>query len=345
MRRVDERSTLGGIADRWDALVAATPSHRTASPFMWSWWLDAMADGRDATFVTVSAGSDLIGGVPLQRRTVKGLPVWSLLGSGPLQPDPLDLVAAPGREGEVVTALGRHFRGMRGVLELDGVLATSLLGLATAGLGRRHDVSTVAAPFAGLGTSAAEYLSGRPGSHRSTVARTWKRLRREGVRFEIVDSSDADGAEATLDVFASLHDGRWGERSAVLSDWDRCRRALVAGVARGDVWLAQLVDSAGRSIAIEVDLLVPGRVCFYQAGRLTDHEFRGSGSALKFSVIEAAIDEGSYEYDLLRGAEPYKDLWATGSRELASWRVGLDRVGRAALAARRMGTAIAARRR
>jgi CelD/BcsL family acetyltransferase involved in cellulose biosynthesis len=70
------------------------------------------------------------------------------------------------------------------------------------------------------------------------------------------------------------------------------------------------------------------RVAFYQAGRLTDHDLRGSGSVLKAEVVRWAAATGHGEFDFLRGAESYKDDWASSSRWVRRVRVGVGLWGR-----------------
>lgn len=76
----------------------------------------------------------------------------------------------------------------------------------------------------------------------------------------------------------------------------------------------ELVDADGLIVAVELELRAGQRLCFYQAGRVTDHEWRGSGSVLKARIIEAGIAEGFVEFDLLRGGESYKAEWADARR-------------------------------
>ena len=99
------------------------------------------------------------------------------------------------------------------------------------------------------------------------------------------------------------------------------------------VELHELVTADGTVIATELDLVVGPRVAFYQAGRLTDHEWRGSGSVLRYRILERAIDRGALEYDLLRGDEPYKAEWSTGSRQLLRCRFAVGLPARALLGA------------
>ena len=335
---------LEGNAAAWDALVdqMALPS-----PFLRSWWLEAVAaslpDGMDPQIVLVFDGDELIGGLPLQRSTVRGIEVLSFLGGGPLEPDHLDLVAKPGR-GDQVGAAVRSWLGRRGnrMIDLQGVAGGSALVDIVPGWGEVTELEV--APYVPLPASAEEYLATRGGRTRSTVKRTAKRLAAAGVEFREIDSGDAAAVENALETLSRLHDGRWGDESGFLASWETFSAAVRAGAERGEVRFGELVDSAGAPIAMEVDFVIDGRTSFYQAGRLTDHEYRGSGSVLRHRIIGAAIERGDHEFDLLRGGENYKAEWASAQRALLRIRRGIGPLGLALVGVARANVALQNRR-
>ena len=90
---------LNGWAAQWDQLVDSSP---LPSPFLRSWWLTGVG-GAGRHFLLVVDGAHLLGGLALERRH----PMLSvrMMGDGPLCPDHLDLLAAPGHEEAVVSLL------------------------------------------------------------------------------------------------------------------------------------------------------------------------------------------------------------------------------------------------
>ena len=151
------------------------------------------------------------------------------------------------------------------------------------------------------------------------MTRGERRLAREGVTVRLVDGNDHDAVERALDALHRLHDGRWGDTSEFLDEWTSVAAALRRGAAAGAVRFGELVvagsdaagsdaaDSdaaggegsadgkgaaAGETIAVEVDLVVGSRAAFYQAGRLTDHRWRASGSVLRMALVRSAIESG-----------------------------------------------------
>lgn len=319
---------LGPFSAAWDRLVDAMP---LPSPFLRSWWLAHVAVG-EPRFVLVFDGpteaAQLVGGLALQRSVRHGVEWLELLGTGPLEPDHLDVVAAPGRAGDVIATVRAWLSAGDRVMDFAGVRSSSWLVDAVPGWGEITALEV--APYVTLPSTADEYLASRGGRTRSTITRSTKRLDKAGVEFRVVDqSSEASTVDAALDALRELHDGRWGTASGFLAAWGPFSAAMRAGVGSGEVRFHELVDASGRIIAIEVDFVVGGRMSFYQAGRLTDHDLRGSGSVLRQRVIGAAIESGCTEFDLLRGGEDYKSEWADRRRGLVRVRRGVGLRGRA----------------
>ncbi len=334
--RVQVRSALGELSADWDR-IADGSAH--PSPFCRSWWVDHAAGGVPAV-VCCLAGDRLLGGAAFELdalgRSMLRIERVRMLGQGVLAPDHLDVVAGPDDAERVTAAVVGWLRrpGSR-LVDLDGLAATGHLGRALAA----HTIDRVAAPFADLRGDGGDgtYLAGRPGRVRSTVDRTRKRLDRAGCT---VTSVPTERIEAALDDLERLHDGRWGAESSFLEAWDRCS-AAVRGAGPDDLRITEVRSADGEVVAIELDLLTPASVCFYQAGRSTEREWRGAGSVLRARIVTDALAEGRDEYDLLRGDESYKDEWATGRRWVVRVRFGSGPVGRVAAGSARLWRQIA----
>ena len=321
------RPSLGLLAASWDELVEAST---LPSPFLRSWWLESTAGPRPGFVLVLDAGC-LVGGLPLEADARWGMPRLRFMGAGPLCPDHLDLVAAPGREDEVLDAVGRWLArpGWR-VIDLDGVAPGSRLGEALPG--RPSSAVTDLAPWSPIPADPARYQPGRTSRFRNTLRRNRARLEREGARHRVVPAGEHGAALRTL---RRLHRQRWGQASTFLPSFDRFERAAREGVRRGELVLHELVTDAG-TVAVEAWFEVAGRASFYQGGReVTDARWRGAGSVLRAAVIERACRLGFTEVDLLRGDDPYKRDWAPHARPLSRLRAAHGLGGRAALAARR----------
>lgn len=316
---------LGAWARSWDELSGSAP---LPTPFMRSWWVDHAAEGDPAILLCVDDDGGLAGGAAFEvdrvGRGAASVERVRCLGQGTLAPDHLDVLSAPGRRREVLGAVGRWLtRGDR-VIDLDGLSEACelphLLGAT--------ELARVPAPY--LTLSGDDPVAALPGRLRSTVTRSTRRLAKAGYHATIVEPSRAGEA---LDTLLRLHDDRWSEDSGFSGGWSRFRAAAVAGMAAGEVVVHELADDSGTVIATELEMVAGRRVAFYQAGRLTDHDYRGSGSALKGEVLRWASGRGFTEFDLLRGDEPYKHEWATGTRHVVRARTGVGPRGRAVAAA------------
>lgn len=326
--RVLVEDGLGARAREWDDLVARQP---LPSPFLLSWWVDLAAEGRPVVLHCVDAtDGSLVGGAALQLdrigRGPASLERVRCLGQGELAPDHLDVVAVPGREQEVCRrVIGWLRRPGARVVDLDGLAATGRLAGALAS----SEIDRTGAPWTPLPADPADYLADRPGTLRSTISRSRKRFDKVGASVRRVPAEEADRA---LDTLASLHDDRWADESGFLAAWDRFRAAAHDGIASGAVVIHELRAANGRVVATELDLVSGDRLAFYQAGRDTDRDWRGSGSVLKAAIIDWACSERLVEFDLLRGDEPYKADWARERRELVRVRFGVGPAGRSVVA-------------
>ncbi len=330
MITTDVRPALGTNGSAWDALVDVAP---LPSPFLRSWWLDGVA-GPNPRVVIVRDDGDLIGGMALEEDRPLGIarlrPIGLLLGA-----DQLDIVAAPGREGDVEEALRAWLGQCRArVIDLVGCSEKTRL---VAVLPRPRVEAVDVAPWIPLPASFSDFLALRSGDLRSQIDRPGRRLRREGVSYRVVEPAEVQRALTDL---RRLHAHVFGTSSQFLPVFDRFARAAPAGIARQELVLHEFVAD-GRTVAVNVCFEVAKRVSFYQGGRDTDRRWRGSGTALIAHSVEHAIEAGCRELDLLRGAEGYKRQWATEQREILRLRAGRGIGGRLGL----LGLALGARSR
>lgn len=305
--RVHVVDALAEHASAWDRLVDGMP---IASPFLRSWWLSTTARGA-ACIALVFQGERLIGGLALERDRHLGVERLTALGSGPLCPDHLDAVAAPGAERMVASAL-RGWLGRPGdrLIDLQGVVGEAVVASALPGRVRRQLIAT--APFMQLGPGASQQGSA---SLRRRTSRAQRRMARDAgsCRVERVDD-----VEAALGLLRRLHAQRWAGESRFLDDFDRFARACRAGAAAGEVVMNAL-RAGDEVVAVMAAFEVAGRMSYCQSGRDPDRRWRGAGTLLLARVIDDAGQRGLREADLLRGEETYKSDFATGERRL--WRL------------------------
>src|SRR5262249_8777833 len=194
------------------------------SPCVRCWWVHATGVRR-RRFLLVVRDDELLGGLALDEGRRLGLPYLRMMGSGPLCPDHLDLLARPGHEDAVVGAV-RAWLGRPGsrLLDLEGIRPGSRLLGALPGRVRREPSGV--APWARLPTTGAAYLGARPPGFRRTLRKATARLTAAGAAHRI---SRGRSAIRSLETLRRLHAAQWEGRSRFLPSFDRfvaaCRLA------------------------------------------------------------------------------------------------------------------------
>lgn len=308
---------LSGWAAQWDQLVDFSP---LPSPFLRSWWLTG-AGGSGRHFLLVVDGARLLGGLAVEQRH----PVRSIrmMGDGPLCPDHLDLLAAPGREA-VVLSLLRGWLGRPGgrLLDLQGIRAGSRLTEALPGRVRREPMTV--APFTPLPDSPEAYRAGLPSLFRRNLRVAAKRLAAEGVTHQVIRGQ---AAVRSLRTLRELHQSQWGTRSGFLPAFDRFAAGFAAGCAADEAVVHEL-GHGDLVVATVTAFEVAGRVSLYQSARLTDRRWRDATTVLLAAIIDDACARGFREADFLRGDESYKGRFAPDRREMFRLVAGTGIVGR-----------------
>ncbi|MGN6780314.1 MAG: GNAT family N-acetyltransferase [Marmoricola sp.] len=316
--RIVVRPALGEWRDAWDALVSSAP---LPTPFLRSWWLEAVS--RRSQFVLVVDGERLIGGLALEvagRFPVRRVQVG---GGGTLTPDHLDLVAASDTRDVVVVALRAWWTHQHGVAaDLRGIRdGADLLEVVAPASVEAEDV----APYEPV-VSYEEWLERRSGSFRKRLRRLERHAARAGVVLRGVEDDEVAGV---LDAFAAFHAAR-EDRAQLSREIPRLRRAVEAGHRAGEVVLA-VAEADGRYGWVGIALVAGRRLCLYQSARSGDPIFDGLGTLLDRELIRLGLDRGVTEVDFLRGAEAYKASFVAEERALLRIRAGRGPVAEASL--------------
>jgi CelD/BcsL family acetyltransferase involved in cellulose biosynthesis len=304
-------------AGQWDHLVDSSP---LPSPFLRSWWLTSTG-GPGRHFLLAVDGAHLFGGLAVEQR--QRMVSVRMMGDGSLCPDHLDLLAAPGREAEVVSLL-RDWLGRPGerLLDLRGIRAGSQLIEALPGRVRR--VPMAVAPFAPLPDSPEAYRASLPRQFRKNLRVSAKRFAAEGVTHRVIRGP---AVRQGLDTLRELHQAQWGGRSGFLPIFDRFAAGFAAGCAADEVVVHELGNDS-LVVAAVTAFEVAGRVSLYQSARLTGGRWRDATTFLLAAIIDDACVRGLSEVDFLRGDEPYKGRFAPSHREMLRLIAGKGATGR-----------------
>jgi CelD/BcsL family acetyltransferase involved in cellulose biosynthesis len=320
--RTEVRRSLAELGPAWDALVDTSPH---PSPFLCSWWVEAVA-GTTPIFLVVFDGDSLIGGVPLAEDRRRGVRRYRIATEG--IEHGLDLVAAPGRADAVAGAVRAWLeRPGNRIVDLSGITPDGVLA-ACAPPSARVDVLETA-PWFDAPRNFDEYLASRTKKLRQEIRRVLRRLGEGGARYRVVALDETDAALAR---FERLHRLRWGRRSVLIPNADLFAAAARAGAARREVRFHE-VDVDGEVIASLVTIERWGDCYFVQMGRNPDPRWSNSGTLLKARAIERACELGVRRVDLCYGDPRSKVIWADERAPVGRVRWGRGPAGRAVHAA------------
>ncbi len=316
------REALGRRAAEWDALVdqMAHPS-----PFLRSWWLEAVA-GPGAGFVLALDDGSLVGGAPLTLDRRRGVKRCRFVGSGPLAPHNLDVVAKVGHEADAQAALDAFLaRNQPGIVDFFGVDPDSALARGAPRHARVEQIG--AAPWIDVPPDFETYVASRRRKLRQELRRVQRRLGESGLEYRETGAGDADRA---LRTFEDLHRLRWGRDSVVLPAFTALAAALRAGLRRGEVTIQEVV-AGDQVLASLVAFDVAGVSSWYQMGRDPDPAWTNAGTFLKAKAVERSCRLGHSRIDMCIGTPRQKVEWSDGQQPVVRVRWARGTTGRAAL--------------
>jgi CelD/BcsL family acetyltransferase involved in cellulose biosynthesis len=319
---------FAALTPQWNELLRASAAD---CPFLTAEWLQAwwahLAGGRALHIITVRDNGDrLIAVAPLM--AVDGpLGMFrrlEFLGTGYAGSDYLDVIVRCGHERDALQALVATIRQEKAALCLNHVADRSLAltlsqRLAEDGWTAKRTPDSVCPIVALAGHTWDSYLTSLGASHRANFRRRLRVLTsRFDMRFELATSEPAR-AEA-LAALVRFHGQRFGAggSTAFVTPALRAFHDDVTKRATGQGWLRLFVLRLnGIAAAVMYGFSYNHRFYFYQHGFDSQHESLSVGVVLMGLTIQAALEEGALEFDMLYGTEAYKRLWARDERPLA----------------------------
>src|SRR2546428_4084701 len=331
IQRIADPADFANLREEWNGLLAASQADCLFLTWEWlhTWWkhlggrrrlhLLLARDGRELTAIAPLAQRP-----PVLRRLLL-FPALEFLGTETVGSDYLDVIVRRGREQEASDALATAWTGAPLVLEFAYVNRESSFSVALAKrLGQEgwavQDKAINVCPVIDLaGHSWESYLAGLGSAHRYNYQRRLRNLKKRfDVRLDLV-RTEAERQEA-LEALVALHTWRWEERGGsdafaspgLVSFYDE-----VSQLALRRGWLRLFVLRLdGKPAAVLHGYRYGRTFYFYQSGFDPTFAKESVGLVTMGLTIRHAIEEGAAEYDLLRGAEPYKFLWARRVSEL-----------------------------
>jgi CelD/BcsL family acetyltransferase involved in cellulose biosynthesis len=323
---IDDVGRFTALAPQWNELLedSAADCPFLTAEWLCAWWTHLSSNGR-LRLVTVRDGSRLMAIAPLLA-TGGPLGMFSrleFLGTGHAGSDYLDLIVRRGFEHQGLQALAHAIKAQKRALRLNHVTASSLAAQLAECLvedgwtSRRTQVATC--PFIPLsGHTWDSYLASLGASHRANFRRRLRALTQQfALRFDRAASED-DRQEAVA-ALIRFHEQRFGTggSTAFLTPALRAFHGEATTRALQGGWLRLYVLRLdGVPAAVMYGFAYHQRFYFYQHGFDARYEPFSAGLVLMGMTIQAALDEGAIEFDMLYGTERYKWLWAREERPL-----------------------------
>jgi hypothetical protein len=163
------------------------------------------------------------------------------------------------------------------------------------------------------GRSWEEYLAARPGSLRELLRRRGRRMRQDGIRFEII-AAPQDVARG-IAAYEAVYRRSWKP----CEPFPRFNAGLMQEAARARALRLGLCWRGDAPIAAQLWILAHGRAVVMKLAHDEAHRALSPGTWLTAQMIARLLQEGAAEIDFGRGDDPYKRLWAGRRRQ----RIGL----------------------
>jgi CelD/BcsL family acetyltransferase involved in cellulose biosynthesis len=319
------------IREEWTDLLAHSSSDCIFLTWEWlrTWWKH-LSGSRKLHVLVVRRAGQVIAIAPFASPStilirLAGIRALEFLGTGSVGSDYLDIIARRGNEDDAAAALADYFRRQKFLIDLKGLpeersVAGKLATLLQPQRWAASKVRTGICPFIDLaGHTWESFQAGLGGKHRYNFHRRLKNLHRDFVaRFDCVVAEEQ--RSAALLTLVTLHNKRMQDRggsdglhSSELVGFheELSRLALKRG------WLRLFVLTLnGDKAAALYGFAYARKFYFYQSGFDPRYYTHSVGLVTMGLTIQAAIEGGSEEFDLLHGDEKYKSLWARQHRDL-----------------------------
>lgn len=326
VRIIESAAGFEGIRTDWNRLLQQVPTASIFSTPEWLLsWLAAYGKGYKPLVITFHDGSagTMIALAPLalttRRAAIRKLSVLQLLGDGSGDSDNLDILATPGCEREVVSALLDFLAtGQQrwDIASLDTMPADSPTGHAfMLELKRRRwsqhvERGTCCAVF--LPATWELYLQRISPKEREKIRYLSRRLEKK-YRVKYRRCSDPDEVEPRLQQLFELHAKRWqqnGQAGSFAIPERRTFYRLLSSVLLSrnwlEFWILELDDTPAAAI-----YGFTYRGCCYSLQEGFDPAFNADsvGYVLRAHVLRHLIESGIQKYDFLGGVTDSKLRW------------------------------------
>jgi CelD/BcsL family acetyltransferase involved in cellulose biosynthesis len=329
---ITHESGFEAIADAWDALLdqSGTYSYFVRAGWNRGWWQHHSPAGSRLHLVTCTDGTGrLVGLAPLYARQhrVFGVPCTRellFLGTGiPLKTsEHLDIVALPGYEAEVATAIAAHLRAQSDwdrlwlwqVAQASVTLPHFMRAMGDGAVTEECD----RAPYIDTSLDWASLKRSYGRSMRRNMEYYARRLfKAHECEFTLVAAREHVGP--AMDALVELHQARWesqGEPGAFRKrNFETFLRQAAYDAFDGGRLRLWTLRVDGRIEAALIGFVDNGVLHYFQKGFNPAFAKLDLGTAMLALCVQASVEDPAiHSFDFMGGGAPYKDMWARQAR-------------------------------
>lgn len=324
------------LKEEWNELLKSSCCNTLFLTWEWqyTWWVN-LSEGRTLHLLTVRDGEQLIGLAPLTLRPAdytRMVPfrVLELLGTGSVGSDYLSIIVREGEETRTLAEMCRHLISRNFVLEMSSTERSSSIMISAALQMQRLGCRTARhtqnfSPYVDLSNCTwSSYIARKGSSSESRYNKKVKKLHRT-FRVSMERTTTELQRAKDLGTMISLHLKRWTGRggSNAFSSAALCNfHEEFSRIALQNGWLRlYTLRLDGKPAAAVYGFSYQDVFYYYQAGFDPQFSQFSVGMLSVGMTLQLAIAEGATEYDMLRGEEEYKYVWANNERELVCLRI------------------------
>jgi len=339
IRVVTHLEEFARLAERWNRLLAESPSNTVFLTWEWLYTWANHYLGNSTLFILLACEDDhIIGIAPFYIRRTSTYHLLHLrqvefLGTGEACSSYLDIIVEGKNRSQVVRTIYNYLHGeakrLWDVHCLTDVPAESssidLLYEMVNEDGKVIEiVNHTCCPVIKLTGSEEDFLKGISGNERYNLRRKEKRLEKLG-HVDYSRASSTGDVQKGMDTFVELHGMRWRQKDAGGSFKSQTFLRFHKDVSelfgrKGWVHL-DFLSLNGEKVAGVYGYSYNGKYYFYLPGLNPEiYPETSPGRLLLFQCVRHAIRDGCTEFDLLRGPADYKMAWANGLRRSVTLR-------------------------
>jgi len=326
---IDDHSEMKRMREVWNALLEDSSSNTIFLTWEWmnTWW-ECFSEGKELFIIVAENNGSIVGIAPLYitRTSIFGLRALKhleFLGTTGVLTEYLDFIIRKGHEQELVPGFMEfifessfHWDVFNVVSMRQDAINFKLLKDYYKIKGLRYwEYNTHISPYIELPSNFDDYMKSLSRNTRWRFRSLKKKLAHER-QVDLIVTTEKNDVMNDFSVIKELHQKRWEQkgdegtfsnsREKVLTFHDLIVQRFFDN---GWLYLLQL-KVEGVPVAGQYNFFYNKIVFYHSVGFDPGWAEHNVGTVLQIEAIENSILKGAREFDLLRGAEQYKYIWA-----------------------------------